>query len=103
MKIVTECLLSLKAQFMAREGGYTLRKSSSAGNDASMRWNLLGLGGQDVYRKDGSSRPFPFMLPTDRRKSMPDSKFRRALRSPTMSGILSFSLSLVRISTQVMI
>ncbi|KAM7471134.1 hypothetical protein LguiA_009317 [Lonicera macranthoides] len=85
MKIVMECLLSLKAQFMAREGGYTLRKSSSAGNDASMRWNLLGLGGQDVYRKDGSSRPFPFMLPTDRRKSMPDSKFRRALRSPTMS------------------
>lgn len=83
MKLVIECLLTLKSQFAPREGGYTLRKSSSAGSDAMLKWKLLGLGGPEV-----SSRPYPVIgLPSvERRKSLPDSKFRRVLRSHTMSG-----------------
>ncbi|KAL6994853.1 hypothetical protein U1Q18_004989 [Sarracenia purpurea var. burkii] len=91
MKIVVECLLNLKVQFMPNVGGCNLSKSSShnkSGNDASMRWKLLGqsLGGSDGSREEVFPAAYSSTLyGEERRKAASDSKFQRALRSPIMA------------------
>ncbi|PSR89207.1 Kinesin-like protein, partial [Actinidia chinensis var. chinensis] len=83
MKIVLECLVALRVQFMPNVG--SPNKSAS---DASMRWKLLGqsLGGGDGSREELSTRAHPSTLSGDeRRKSVSDSKFQRALRSSVMA------------------
>ncbi|GFZ16803.1 P-loop containing nucleoside triphosphate hydrolases superfamily protein [Actinidia rufa] len=83
MKIVLECLVALRVQFLPNVG--SPNKSAS---DASMRWKLLGqsLGRGDGSREELSTRAHPSTLSGDeRRKSVSDSKFQRALRSSVMA------------------
>ncbi|KAK3011896.1 hypothetical protein RJ639_011416, partial [Escallonia herrerae] len=91
MKIVLECLLTLREQFMPNVGGYNLRNSNSANNsesDASMKWKRLGerLGNGVGSIQETSPRAYP-SAPSgeERRKGGSDSKFQRALRSPVMA------------------
>ncbi|KAK3039442.1 hypothetical protein RJ639_029241, partial [Escallonia herrerae] len=91
MKIVLECLLTLREQFMPNVGGYNLRNSNSANNsenDASMKWKRLGerLGNGVGSIQETSPRAYPFASSgEERRKGGSDSKFQRALRSPVMA------------------
>ncbi|CAL5445144.1 unnamed protein product [Camellia sinensis] len=91
MKIVLECLFTLRAQFMPHVGGSNVPNSSSpkkSGVDASTRWKLLGqtLGGGDGSRGELSPRANPSVFyGEERRKTASDSKFQRALRSHVMA------------------
>ncbi|KAI7986685.1 Kinesin-like protein KIN-14K [Camellia lanceoleosa] len=91
MKIVLECLFTLRAQFMPNVGGSNVPNSSSpkkSGVDASTRWKLLGqtLGGGDGSRGELSPRANPSVFyGEERRKTASDSKFQRALRSHVMA------------------
>uniref|UniRef100_A0A5B7A1Q7 Kinesin-like protein n=1 Tax=Davidia involucrata TaxID=16924 RepID=A0A5B7A1Q7_DAVIN len=91
MKIVLECLLTLKSQLIPNVGGYNLPNTSSAiksGTDASMRWKLLG----DCFRGSGGSKAvvssrahLSTLSGEQRRKGASDSKFQHALCSPVMA------------------
>lgn len=93
MKIVLQCLLTLRAHFMPNGGGCNLSSSSSpnkSGNDVSMSWKLLGQtpGGNASSRDEVSPQAYTSTLSgEDRRKAASNSKFQRALRSPVMAGI----------------
>ncbi|KAM0982952.1 hypothetical protein ACFX2J_015678 [Malus domestica] len=70
MKAVTECLLTLKAQFMPNVMGYGVSITSPTTKSGSQ-----------------SSRvQLPPLSVDDMRKVLSESKFHRALRSPVMSG-----------------
>ncbi|KAK2988431.1 hypothetical protein RJ640_023978, partial [Escallonia rubra] len=91
MKIVLECLLTLREQFMPNVGGYNLHNSNSVNNsesDASMKWKRLGerLGNGVGSIQETSPRAYP-SAPSgeERRKGGSGSKFQRALRSPVMA------------------
>ncbi|KAL2479081.1 P-loop nucleoside triphosphate hydrolase superfamily protein with CH (Calponin-like proteiny) domain [Forsythia ovata] len=81
MKIVLDCLLTLQTQFKPNVGRCN-------GSDASKRWKLIG---ERVGSWEGSRREDPFRAlssPTSeerRRVVLSDSKFQRALRSPTVA------------------
>ncbi|KAI8542939.1 hypothetical protein RHMOL_Rhmol08G0178900 [Rhododendron molle] len=91
MKIVLQCLLTLRAHFMPNGGGCNLSSSSSpnkSGNDVSMSWKLLGQtpGGNASSRDEVSPQAYTSTLSgEDRRKAASNSKFQRALRSPVMA------------------
>ncbi|MCD9558805.1 hypothetical protein HAX54_016425 [Datura stramonium] len=74
MKIVIECLLTLRAEFMPDVGGYgsTTPLSRKSGADVAHRQDLLST------HSSPSSTEW-------RRKIGSDSKFQRALRSPVMT------------------
>lgn len=84
MKIVVDCLLTLQTQFTPNVGRYN-------GSDASKRWKLIG---ERIGSREGSTREVPFQSlsvssPTSeerRRVVLSESKFQRAVRSPTMAG-----------------
>ncbi|CAK9147721.1 unnamed protein product [Ilex paraguariensis] len=88
MKIVLECLLTIRAQFMPNGGGYSVPNTSSpktSGGDASMSWKSLveHIGGGDGSPRGESSRSYLSALcGEERRKSLSESKFQHALRSP---------------------
>ncbi|XP_022872169.1 kinesin-like protein KIN-14C isoform X2 [Olea europaea var. sylvestris] len=83
MKIVVDCLLTLQTQFTPNVGRYN-------GSDASKRWKLIG---ERIGSREGSTREVPFQSlsvssPTSeerRRVVLSESKFQRAVRSPTMA------------------
>ncbi|KAG5536203.1 hypothetical protein RHGRI_023854 [Rhododendron griersonianum] len=91
MKIVLQCLLTLRAHFMPNGGGCNLSSSSSpnkSGNDVSMSRKLLGQtpGGNASSRDEVSPQAYTSTLSgEDRRKAASNSKFQRALRSPVMA------------------
>ncbi|KAF7136213.1 hypothetical protein RHSIM_Rhsim08G0134600 [Rhododendron simsii] len=91
MKIVLQCLLTLRAHFMPNGGGCNLTSSSSpnkSGNDVSMSWKLLGQtpGGNASSRDEVSPQAYTSTLSgEDRRKAASNSKFQRVLRSPVMA------------------
>ncbi|KAA8541222.1 hypothetical protein F0562_025171 [Nyssa sinensis] len=91
MKIVLECLLTLKSHLMPNVGGYNIPNTNSAnksGSDASTRWKLLGdcFRGSDGSEAEVSSQANPSTLSgEERQKGASDSKFQRALRSPVMA------------------
>ncbi|KAK6787594.1 hypothetical protein RDI58_016119 [Solanum bulbocastanum] len=74
MKIVLECLLTLRAEFMPDVGGYgwTTPLSRKSGSDVAHRQEL-----SSTYSSPSSTE--------GRRKIGSDSKFQRALRSPVMA------------------
>lgn len=78
MKMVLECLLTLRAHFMANAGAHHHFHSHSTnqfGSDGSTKWKLLGDcfgSGHDVHK---------------------DSSFQRALRSPVMAGNIAIFYS----------
>ncbi|KAL6494315.1 hypothetical protein OROGR_031115 [Orobanche gracilis] len=82
MKIVFDCLLTLKAHFTLNAERY------NGGTDGSSRWKLLG---ERIGSVDGASREEPFRMLSsppfgeERRKFASDSKSQRALRSPLMA------------------
>ncbi|KAL6518245.1 hypothetical protein OROMI_033946 [Orobanche minor] len=81
MKIVFDCLLTLKAHFTLNAERY------NGGTDGSSRWKLLG---ERIGSADGAPREEPFRILSsppfgeERRKFASDSKSQRALRSPLM-------------------
>ncbi|XP_049347625.1 kinesin-like protein KIN-14K [Solanum verrucosum] len=90
MKIVLECLLTLRAEFKLNDGGYNSSTvlSSKYGADASRRWKLLGenLGcGDFSFIEEFSSRTHSTSSLGERMKTGSDSKFQRALRSPVVT------------------
>lgn len=97
MKIVFECLLALRAKFIANVGRYGLpstpntpniSSATSSGNDSSVRWKPLvdRYGSGDASPRGENSRAST-ILGEDKWKGASESKFQRALRSPVMSGI----------------
>lgn len=91
MKIVLECLLTLKAHFMASIGGSSpimYSPNNKHASDANMRWKQLvdHVGSGDASPGELSPRTYASIVAgDDRRKSGSDSKFQRALRSPVMA------------------
>lgn len=77
MKIVLECLLTLRAEFMPDVGGYgsTTPLSRKSGADVAHRQEL-----SSTHSSPSSTE--------GRRKVGSDSKFQRALRSPVMAGMV---------------
>lgn len=96
MKIVLQCLLTLRAHFMPNGGGCNPSSSSSPNkseNDASMSWKPLGqtTEGSASHRDEVSPQAYTTTLSgEDRRKVASNSKFQHALRSPIMAGISSY-------------
>ncbi|XP_009763270.1 kinesin-like protein KIN-14C isoform X1 [Nicotiana sylvestris] len=89
MKIVLECLLTLRAEFMNVGGdGFNTPLSRKSSSDASTRCKQLGetFGCADVaYRQELSSTHSSPSSTEGKRKIGSDSKFQRALRSPVMA------------------
>ncbi|CAK9138322.1 unnamed protein product [Ilex paraguariensis] len=91
MKIVVECLLTTRAQFMINVGENGLpniSSSNNSGGDASMRWKCLvdhtGSGDGSQWGESSRSHLSP-LCGEVRPKGVSDSKFQRALRSPVMA------------------
>ncbi|KAK6128118.1 hypothetical protein DH2020_038149 [Rehmannia glutinosa] len=85
MKIVLDCLLTLKTHFTVNGERYN-------GSDANSRWKMLG---ERVGSVDGAPREEPFRqlssppFGEDKRKLVSDLKSQRALRSsPLMTGVV---------------
>lgn len=76
MKIVLECLLTLRAEFMPDIGGYGSTTPLSRKSSVDV-----------PYRQEMSSHSSPSST-EGRRKIGSDSKFQRALRSPVMAGLV---------------
>ncbi|OIT02836.1 kinesin kp1 [Nicotiana attenuata] len=90
MKLVLECLLTLRAEFMPNVGGdgFHTPLSRKSSTDASTRCKQLGetFGCADVaYRQEMSSTHSSPSSTEGKRKIGSDSKFQRALRSPVMA------------------
>ncbi|XP_070033967.1 kinesin-like protein KIN-14C isoform X1 [Nicotiana tomentosiformis] len=90
MKLVLECLLTLRAEFMPNVGGdgFNTPLSRKSSTDASTRCKQLGeaFGCADVaYRQELSSTHSSPSSTDGKRKIGSDSKFQRALRSPVMA------------------
>lgn len=100
MKIVFECLLALRAKFIANVGRYGLpstpntpstpniSSATSSRNDSSVRWKpLVDRYGSGDASPHGENSRASTILREDKWKGASESKFQRALRSPVMSGI----------------
>lgn len=90
MKIVVDCLLTLKTHFMPNVGAYknlNMHTSNLSGNASNIRWKEPGehFGCGDAPQRLESSRSHS---PLSSREEMQnsDSKFKRTLHTPVMAG-----------------
>lgn len=81
MKTVTDCLLTLKAQFMPNVmgDGFSITSPTTKSDNQSTRGLLSPLSVEE------------------RRKVFSESKFQRALRSPVMSGMVNSLVQIISV------
>ncbi|XP_031091324.1 kinesin-like protein KIN-14K isoform X2 [Ipomoea triloba] len=89
MKIVVDCLLTLKTHYMPNVGAYknlNMHISNLSGNASNIRWKEAGehFGCGDAPQRQQSSQSHSSLSSREERQNL-DSKFKRTLHTPVMA------------------
>nr|GMD37977.1 kinesin-4-like isoform X1 [Ipomoea batatas] len=89
MKIVVDCLLTLKTHYMPNVGAYknlNMHISNLSGNTSNIRWKEAGehFGCGDAPQRQQSSQSHSSLSSREERQNL-DSKFKRTLHTPVMA------------------